>query len=106
MQQSAGGSDAVVSSEAARRLRPALQRPPRRFGAAMHVRRPVEPLERRVLMSTGSAAAATGPLDGGVDGGVVGRYVFYNASAFDGRSAAADAGDDLAIAADKSALRP
>lgn len=36
---------------------------------------------------------------------VVGRYIFYNASAFDG-SAAANGNDDKAIAADKSALLP
>jgi subtilisin family serine protease len=35
---------------------------------------------------------------------VVGRHVFYNNSAFDGRSAAASPGDDNAIAADKAAL--
>ena len=35
---------------------------------------------------------------------VAGRYVFYNNSAFDGRSAAASAADDSAIAFDKQAL--
>ena len=49
----------------------------------------MEPLERRVLMS-----------------GVVGRYVFYNNSAFDGRDPAANAADDVAIAVDKFALHP
>lgn len=38
--------------------------------------------------------------------GVVSRLVFYNRSAFDGGRAAADAGDDGAIATDKVALRP
>jgi hypothetical protein len=37
---------------------------------------------------------------------VVGRYTFYNNSAFDGRSAAANPRDDRAIAADKQALLP
>lgn len=37
---------------------------------------------------------------------VVGRYVFYNDSRYDGNSAAADARDDSAIAPDKRALLP
>ncbi len=37
---------------------------------------------------------------------VLGRYVFYNNSAFDGNDPAADARDDDAIAPDKSALLP
>ncbi|NQU25557.1 MAG: hypothetical protein HQ567_30090 [Candidatus Nealsonbacteria bacterium] len=37
---------------------------------------------------------------------VQGRYVFYNASAFDGNDAVADARDDDAIATDKVALLP
>ncbi|MBN2474599.1 MAG: lamin tail domain-containing protein [Pirellulales bacterium] len=37
---------------------------------------------------------------------VVGRYVFYNRSAFDGNSIAANAQDDNAIATDKQALLP
>ena len=37
---------------------------------------------------------------------VVGRHVFYNNSAFDGRNAAANSADDNAIAADKEALLP
>jgi probable HAF family extracellular repeat protein len=37
---------------------------------------------------------------------VVGRYVFYNNSAFDGRDVAANAADDAAIAPDKAALLP
>ncbi|HZN69206.1 MAG TPA: hypothetical protein VFB66_28265, partial [Tepidisphaeraceae bacterium] len=37
---------------------------------------------------------------------VVGRHVFYNGSAFDGRSTAADARDDNAVATDKRALLP
>ena len=38
--------------------------------------------------------------------GVVGRYVFYNDSAFDGNDTAANADDDNAIATDKVALLP
>jgi len=38
--------------------------------------------------------------------GVVGRYVFYNNSSFDGNDPAANALDDLAIATDKRALLP
>src|SRR3954447_4822327 len=49
----------------------------------------LEPLERRVLLST-----------------VVGRFVFYNESTFDGNGAAADARDVAAIAPDKFALFP
>ena len=37
---------------------------------------------------------------------VVGRYVFYNDSAWDGNNAAANPADDLAIAVDKRALLP
>jgi regulation of enolase protein 1 (concanavalin A-like superfamily) len=37
---------------------------------------------------------------------VAGRYVFYNASAFDGGNPAATAADDAAIASDKQALLP
>jgi hypothetical protein len=37
---------------------------------------------------------------------VVGRYVFYNNSAFDGNDPAASAADDAAIATDKEALLP
>lgn len=37
---------------------------------------------------------------------VVGRYVFYNQSVWDGNDAAANANDDLAIAPDKNALQP
>ena len=37
---------------------------------------------------------------------VVGRYVFYNDSAWDGNNAAANPTDDLAIAVDKQALLP
>ena len=50
---------------------------------------PVEPLERRMLMSA-----------------VVARQIFYNASAFDNGNPAVDATDDTAIATDKSALLP
>jgi hypothetical protein len=35
---------------------------------------------------------------------VVGRFIFYNRSSFDGNNAAADAADDAAIATDKDAL--
>jgi hypothetical protein len=38
--------------------------------------------------------------------GVVGRHLFYNNSAFDGRNGAANAGDDAALAPDKRALLP
>jgi len=37
---------------------------------------------------------------------VVGRWVFYNRSGWDGNDAAANAGDDAAVAPDKSALLP
>jgi len=37
---------------------------------------------------------------------VVGRYVFYNDSAFDGNDQAANAADDNAVATDKTALLP
>src|SRR5256885_305653 len=49
----------------------------------------LEPFESRVLMSS-----------------VVGRYVFYNHSAFDGNDIAANASDEGAIAVDKNALLP
>src|SRR6476646_9448389 len=49
----------------------------------------LEPLEGRALLST-----------------VVGRFVFYNESTFDGNGAAADARDVAAIAPDKAALLP
>ena len=39
-------------------------------------------------------------------GRVAGRHVFYNASAFDGGGAAANASDDAAVATDKAALLP
>jgi BspA type Leucine rich repeat region (6 copies)/Dockerin type I domain len=41
-----------------------------------------------------------------VSAAVLGRYVFYNASAWDGNDAGANAKDDLAIATDKTALLP
>ena len=41
-----------------------------------------------------------------VDTAVVGRYLFYNQSGFDGDDAAANAADDNAIATDKVALLP
>ena len=37
---------------------------------------------------------------------VLGRHIFYNQSAFDGNDSTANASDDLAIAVDKTALRP
>lgn len=43
---------------------------------------------------------SAGPVD------VTGRFVFYNQSAWDGNNAAANAGDDAAIASDKVALLP
>jgi hypothetical protein len=52
----------------------------------------LEPLEERWLLD-GAAA-------------VIGRYVFYNRSAWDGGDPAADARDDLAVATDKQALLP
>lgn len=42
----------------------------------------------------------------GQSSALVGRYVFYNDSAFDGNNAAANAADDAAIATDKTALLP
>ena len=41
-----------------------------------------------------------------VEAAVVGRYVFYNNSFFDGANPAANAADDAAIATDKQILRP
>jgi len=41
-----------------------------------------------------------------VSAGVVARHVFYNRSAWDGNDPGASSGDDLAIAADKTALLP
>jgi len=43
---------------------------------------------------------------GAAPGTVVGRYVFYNNSTFDGNNPAADASDDNAIAPDKTPLLP
>jgi len=55
----------------------------------------------------GSAAAtATITNDDPVPGTVDGRFLFYNQSAFDGGNAAQNAGDDGAIATDKSAYLP
>ncbi len=42
----------------------------------------------------------------GESASVVGRHLFYNNSAFDGRDPAADARDDAAVAVDKHALLP
>ena len=52
------------------------------------------------------SSTATDSFTLSVDSGVVGRYIFYNQSAFDGNNAAANAADDGAIAPDKIALRP
>ena len=68
----------------------------------------VERLEGRALLSGGvpsSSAPRSAPLPPG-ETAVVGRSVFYNRSAFDGRSARADARDDAAVAPDKKALVP
>jgi beta-glucanase (GH16 family) len=53
-----------------------------------------EALEGRRLLSATAAAE------------VVGRHIFYNNSAFDGGSVAADPADDAAVATDKAALLP
>jgi beta-glucanase (GH16 family) len=62
----------------------------------------LEPLEPRALLS---AAPVSAPLSPG-DASVVARHVFYNRSAFDGRSPRADPRDDAAVAPDKSPLLP
>jgi len=57
----------------------------------------------------GASWTAAVPTPGRVDSGwseVVGRYVFYNNSYFDGQSPDANTQDDAAIAPDKSALLP
>jgi beta-glucanase (GH16 family) len=54
----------------------------------------LEALEPRALLSAAAEAE------------VVGRYIFYNNSAFDGNDAAADVADDGAVAVDKVALLP
>jgi glucose/arabinose dehydrogenase len=60
-----------------------------------------------VTNSAGSATSADAVLTVNAPAPVVvGRYVFYNNSAFDGRDGAADARDDGAIAPDKQALLP
>ncbi len=61
------------------------------------------------VVGTATSAAYTAhygffPSAGPVD--VTGRFVFYNQSSFDGNNAAANAGDDAAIATDKVALLP
>jgi len=60
----------------------------------------VVPVARSGLPSTPDLEAAT------MEPQVVGRYVFYNHSAFDGGDPNANADDDLAIATDKTALLP
>jgi len=56
---------------------------------------------------TWDAYVAKLPIGGiSTDPFIRGRYVFYNASAFDGNDTAADARDDDAIAVDKRALLP
>jgi hypothetical protein len=55
---------------------------------------------------TGGRLNAAGTLRRLLPPAVVGRHVFYNNSAFDGRSAAAGPADDNALAADKAALLP
>jgi beta-glucanase (GH16 family) len=64
----------------------------------------LEPLEPRWLAAAPVSAAAPVLAAGSV--AVVARHVFYNHSAFDGRSARADARDDAAVAPDKVALLP
>ena len=56
----------------------------------------------RYVYAPGSVTLLAPPLPASV----VGRYVFYNNSAFDGGSAGADLRDDAAIATDKRALLP
>ena len=51
-------------------------------------------------------SARTSEVSGVPVAGVVGRYVFYNNSYFDGNNAAGNAADDAAIATDKQALLP
>ncbi len=67
-----------------------------------------DPLEDRRLLSaspiSAQQAAQTSPLLNTAE--VVGRYVFYNDSYFDGFNPAANASDDAAIATDKQALLP
>jgi hypothetical protein len=58
-----------------------------------------ERLEARCLLSGGDAQAAAAPAQ------VVGRYVFYNDSAFDGRDPSVNDRDAAAIAVNKRALR-
>ena len=60
-----------------------------------------EELERRTFLS-----AATVGVAGGAVAEVVGRYVFYNNSAFDGHDGAANEADDAAVANDKAPLLP
>jgi len=61
------------------------------------------------VVGTGTSSSYTAhygffPSAGVVD--VTGRFIFYNQSAWDGNSAAANASDDSAIAPDKTALLP
>ena len=55
---------------------------------------------------TGGRLNAAGALRAMLPPAVVGRHVFYNGSAFDGRNSAAGGEDDGAIATDKTALLP
>ena len=74
---------------------------------AWHAPVGLEPLEPRVLLSAAPEAAIFAEMsDADGDAHVAARYVFYNASSFDGRDAAANASDDAAIATDKEALLP
>src|SRR5690348_6381568 len=76
----------------------------------------IETLERRVLLSAspGHSGRGNNPhANPAVDAfpaaaapSVVGRWLFYNQSAFDGNDPAANPADDGAIATDKSALTP
>ena len=68
------------------------------------------PLSGGQVVTLAAGQAVTGRDFGNVNrvipSAVVGRSVFYNDSAYDGRNTAATAQDDAAIAADKQALRP
>jgi hypothetical protein len=67
----------------------------------------VETFESRLLPASQQLVDAPAPSPVTAAGAaVVGRYVFYNHSAFDGRRARPDARDDAAIAPDKAPLLP
>jgi hypothetical protein len=59
-----------------------------------------------VTVASGLVYVANGEDGLRIDGLVWGEHIFYNESAFDGNSAAANASDDGAIAPDKSPLLP